>query len=974
MATSGTNVSEEDFEGENYSISPEHDIHQDDTEFMEEGSGSDEDKENDDEKYRMSGPTRVAELEAGIIQGREHEFLVNMANVVEPTSPLTNMRILDKEHANEIYIRLLKKQNVSSLTLRPVSYWDVHSKARIEFKLIGAREQFEEVWRNWPEGITDDEKRRNMMDTIIWEPCDGQHIVHACNVIAEEAFVIGDISEEDMNTIFRQRSAIPVVYNNPRMYIEMSKRQNDFHRPNRKETHASTWQTLIKMRNLWNEYERPKPKDEKNIGKRGDMLICMAAVLNMKLDVHESLNITKVSSKMYDWITHASRENDEAFDALIRLGQEVDARLLHQDPVKHSAWNNFLKKKEINDKAKEPKKLPMTINWLRPLRSLQDKDFEEIIQLALYDHGRKRQRLYFHNVDKPHPQKNTLEYVSMRLRQRYAVRNALRWLEIEGRTSGYKKMEEFMNINVERFGGHDTLVALGQLGTKSFINHWASPLYVHVSALKKYAIEIPVAIRAHHKDIVSGGTGFSGKVKMIGATTYGLSGWLWETHLQKPLKGFEGVRDIHIMHRGGLFSGGSSELGEPALWIVDCRWGSRAREETAWSFHDYETAITIIGRWMNACPRWNLIFLCPEGEDRRFLEEDLKQSGQTIHHGAWGFTPETSTKKKTMTFDGQDVITMEEIGDIIFVMVYPEASNPIENIPHDCRTVPRVFHDHTSKYPTSQWDNKRRTPEELVRLINAYLPKDWALVLVNLSTSIQAITDDGFLGSRILTLDGSEQRSSMLSKWIQEHEGVQFGYPSEDAPVPEKPEDSNSQRSTTPDLEPLFRMAEACSQEYVDIQDSGMVNLEEKIRVEEDVQEVDRDDYTIEKTIAETEAYCATTEANDELDEEIGAAIPQRRSKRKQLNRNVHVREGVAHNQTIGGAQQSKRSNRGHIGKENIPDPLSTVHQAFRDVPKRKRSRSTRKAFATILETNDVASPRTTTPIPEPSMHTKTVK
>ena len=63
--------------------------------------------------------------------------------------------------------------------------------------------------------------------------------------------------------------------------------------------------------------------------KRGDMLICMAAVLNLKLDGQQSLTITKLSSKLYDWITHACREDEEAFDGLIKLGQEVDDRLLH---------------------------------------------------------------------------------------------------------------------------------------------------------------------------------------------------------------------------------------------------------------------------------------------------------------------------------------------------------------------------------------------------------------------------------------------------------------------------------------------------------------------------------------------------------------------------------------------------------------------------------------------------------------------
>ena len=123
------------------------------------------------------------------------------------------------------------------------------------------------------------------------------------------------------------------------------------------------------------------------------------------------------------------------------------------------------------EQVKEPKKIPMIINWLRPLQGLQDKDFKEIILMALYDHTRKWQRLYFHDVDKAHPRKNILEYVSMCLWQRYVVRNALWWLEIEGKSTGYKKMDAFMQISVERFGDHDILVALGQLATKSFISH-----------------------------------------------------------------------------------------------------------------------------------------------------------------------------------------------------------------------------------------------------------------------------------------------------------------------------------------------------------------------------------------------------------------------------------------------------------------------------------------------------------------------
>ena len=98
------------------------------------------------------------------------------------------MRILDKEHAREIYARLLTRRTISSLTLRPVSYYDVHVGEVVDFKVRCGRDQFYEVLQNWSEGRSEEEKLNNMMNSIIWEPCDGQHIVHACKVLAEEAF------------------------------------------------------------------------------------------------------------------------------------------------------------------------------------------------------------------------------------------------------------------------------------------------------------------------------------------------------------------------------------------------------------------------------------------------------------------------------------------------------------------------------------------------------------------------------------------------------------------------------------------------------------------------------------------------------------------------------------------------------------------------------------------------------------------
>ena len=103
MVDSGGDVSEHNREREETVQRGEHDIHADDTEVVVEDNATDEEKEDRSAKFQMRGPTLVIELEAGIIQGREHEFVVKMTNVRAATSSFTNIRILDEEHASEIY-------------------------------------------------------------------------------------------------------------------------------------------------------------------------------------------------------------------------------------------------------------------------------------------------------------------------------------------------------------------------------------------------------------------------------------------------------------------------------------------------------------------------------------------------------------------------------------------------------------------------------------------------------------------------------------------------------------------------------------------------------------------------------------------------------------------------------------------------------------------------------------------------------
>ena len=176
-----------------------------------------------------------------------------------------------------------------------------------------------------------------------------------------------------------------------------------------------------------------------------------------------------------------------------------------------------------------------------------------------------------------------------------------------------------------------------------------------------------------------------------------------------------------------------------------------------------------------------------------------------------------------------------------------------------------------------QWDKKRRTPEEIVRLINAYLPNEWTLVLVNLSTSVEAIMEEGFLGSWILTLDGNKQRSQKLSDWIREHEGVHFQYPSEETTEAAAQTRSKDQRSSTPEMETFRSMGAECSEEYVDIPDSDQRNVKEKCQRKH----VESDDSAMEESIGHTESYEIESREQDETSDEIAPKAVLTSMKRK---------------------------------------------------------------------------------------------
>ena len=202
------------------------------------------------------------------------------------------------------------------------------------------------------------------------------------------------------------------------------------------------------------------------------------------------------------------------------------------------------------------------------------------------------------------------------------------------------------------------------------------------------------------------------------------------------------------------------------------------------------------------------------------------------------------------------------------------------------------------------------------------------------------------------------------------YEGVHFQNPSEESIEGEESIGSDHQRSRTPELEPFIRMDEVCSED-VDILNSGNLNVEKKARQKH----FDGDDSTMEESISQSKAYHTESREYDEPSEKTATKALLRRMKQKRLGSHVLDGEGAKHNQNTKRAQ-SKRCSDGPKGENNVVPNLSIPEFTFttEHVTKGIRSKSKRKTSRKVFKTQEIGGPTTTTPIPEASMKTNTVR
>ena len=121
-----------------------------------------------------------------------------------------------------------------------MAYYEIESDQNISFEEARAQTKFMEVWEKWSIGTKRKEKLEDFLKNILWDTVDGQHIVYACKVLAKDDVKKGKLDTESMKSVFEKRLALVVLYDNPSLYLEASKKQNNFFKPDRKK-HAHVW-------------------------------------------------------------------------------------------------------------------------------------------------------------------------------------------------------------------------------------------------------------------------------------------------------------------------------------------------------------------------------------------------------------------------------------------------------------------------------------------------------------------------------------------------------------------------------------------------------------------------------------------------------------------------------------------------------------------------------------------------------------
>jgi hypothetical protein len=332
-------------------------------------------------------------------------------------------------------------------------------------------------------------------------------------------------------------------------------------------------------------------------------------------------------------------------------------------------------------------------------------------------------------------------------------------------------MTEFFAINVDRFAGpgQKQLQVFGASVDKKMQKAWATPSVKSVIMLEKVQHLITPMVRYHFNDIVAGDRGYWGYRSSV--ANIAKASWHWQVDVPCPTGGNDEGR-LPIRCRGGVFQGDTVEIGQPCLWVFDCRRDTTGGEDVCWTEVEYGNVMQHVKKWMEGIYRWNTVFLLPVGI---FFDESMRTRFGlavecTLLRGMWIFKAATvAASGQDLRNGGQVEQSVQAIGGVAIVMEHPTRSRAVENIVRTPRgQLPLAFINNWNedRMPRAT-DTLERSPMEMQRMVRAYLPPSWCLVAVGITTSVMDIVQDGFQGSQVIVVDWSPDRTCFLHNTLQ---------------------------------------------------------------------------------------------------------------------------------------------------------------------------------------------------------------
>jgi hypothetical protein len=298
---------------------------------------------------------------------------------------------------------------------------------------------------------------------------------------------------------------------------------------------------------------------------------------------------------------------------------------------------------------------------------------------------------------------------------------------------------------------------------------WATLAVKSVTMLERVQHLITPMVRYHFNDIVAGGRGYRGYHRTV--ANIAEASWHWQVNVPCPTGGSNEGR-LPIRCRGGVFQGDAVEIGQPCLWVFDCRQGTTGGEDVCWTKVEYGNVMQQVKKWMEGIHRWNTVFLLPVGI---FFDDSMRTrfgltAECTLLRGVWIF------EAATVVASGQDLRNrgqveqyMQAISGEAIVMEHPTGSRAVENIVCTLGAqLPLAFTDswNEDRMPRAT-DTLERSPTELQRMVCAYLPPSWCLVAVGITTSVVDIVQHGFQDSQVIVVDWSPDRICFLHNTLQ---------------------------------------------------------------------------------------------------------------------------------------------------------------------------------------------------------------